>query len=133
MYSPPSAWIGHQHARVFGSDSEGKRHCTTSSPPSSRFQELLNLAQQSRIRRTAPPGRETPDDGLFFAFIVANLVERDARQACGSEAHAVTLVDSWVTKLIRDRARAARWFRCWPAVRLAVREALRGIVGLRQT
>src|ERR1700730_2388245 len=57
MYSPPSAWIGHQHARVFGSDLEGKRHCTTSSPPSSRFQKLLNLAQQSHIRPTTPPDR----------------------------------------------------------------------------
>ena len=87
-------------------------------------------------------------DGLFFAFTVANLAGRVLAQACGSEAQAVALVDSWINALVRERARAAalqldlgfvpgfglltgfglgsglparsaRRIRCWPAVRLA--------------
>ena len=45
-------------------------------------------------------------DGLFFAFIVANLAGRMLAQACGSEAQAVALIE-WITGLVRDRARAA--------------------------
>ena len=39
--------------------------------------------------------------------MVANLVGRILAQACGSEALAVALVDSWISGLVRDRARAA--------------------------
>jgi hypothetical protein len=46
-------------------------------------------------------------DGLFFSFIVANLAGRILVEACGSEAQAVALVDSWTNALVRDRARAA--------------------------
>ena len=46
-------------------------------------------------------------DGLFFAFIVANLAGRMLARACGSEAQAVALVDSWINELVRDRARGA--------------------------
>ncbi len=46
-------------------------------------------------------------DGLFFAFIVANLASRMLTQACGSEAQAVALVDGWITELVQDRTRAA--------------------------
>ena len=46
-------------------------------------------------------------DGLFFAFTVANLAGRILVQACGSEAQAVALVDSWINALVRERARAA--------------------------
>ncbi len=46
-------------------------------------------------------------DGLFFAFIVANLAGRMLARACASEAQAVALVDGWITELVRDRARAA--------------------------
>lgn len=46
-------------------------------------------------------------DGLFFAFTIANLAGRIVVQACGSEAQAAALVDSWITGLVRDRARAA--------------------------
>ena len=46
-------------------------------------------------------------DGLFFAFIVANLAGRMLARACGSEAQAVALVDSWINELARGRARAA--------------------------
>lgn len=44
---------------------------------------------------------------LFFAFVAANLAARMLFQVCGSETHAVALVDSWITELVRDRARAA--------------------------
>ena len=50
---------------------------------------------------------EADVDGLFFAFLVANLASRMLARACGSEAQAVALVDSWITELVRDRARAA--------------------------
>jgi hypothetical protein len=53
---------------------------------------------------------ETDLDGLFFAFIIANLAGRILVQACGGEAQAVALVDSWINALVRDRARAALWF-----------------------
>jgi len=46
-------------------------------------------------------------DGLFFAFVVANLADSMLARACGGEAQAVALVDSWITELVRDRARAA--------------------------
>lgn len=44
--------------------------------------------------------------GLFFAFTVANLAGRILAQACGSEAQAAVLVDSWITGLVRDRTRS---------------------------
>ncbi len=50
---------------------------------------------------------ETELDGVFFAFIMANLAGRILAQACGSEAQAVALVDSWINELVRDRARTA--------------------------
>jgi hypothetical protein len=43
-------------------------------------------------------------DGLF---VVANLAGRMLARACGGEAQAVALVDSWIPELVRDRARAA--------------------------
>ena len=46
-------------------------------------------------------------DGLFFAFTVANLAGRMLVQACGSEAQAVALVDSWINGLVEARAHAA--------------------------
>ena len=39
--------------------------------------------------------------------MVANLAGRMLVQACGSEAQAVALVDSWISALVRERARAA--------------------------
>ncbi len=41
------------------------------------------------------------------AIIVAHLAGRMLARVCGSEAQAVALVDSWITELVRDRARAA--------------------------
>ncbi len=38
--------------------------------------------------------------------MVANLAGRMLAQACGSEAQAVALADSWIAELARDRARA---------------------------
>jgi hypothetical protein len=46
-------------------------------------------------------------DGLFFAFIVANLAGRMLVQACSSEARAVALADGWVNAPVRDRVRTA--------------------------
>jgi hypothetical protein len=44
-------------------------------------------------------------DGLFFAFIAADLAGRMLVQACGSQA--VALAGSWINVLVRDRARTA--------------------------
>ena len=38
---------------------------------------------------------------------MANLAGRILAEACGSEAQAVALVDSWIIALVRQRARAA--------------------------
>jgi hypothetical protein len=46
-------------------------------------------------------------DGLLFAFTVANLAGRILAQACGSEAQAAALVDSWINGLVKARVRAA--------------------------
>ena len=50
---------------------------------------------------------ETELDGLFFAFTWRTWRAGFLAQACGSEAQAVALVDSWINELVRDRARAA--------------------------
>ena len=57
--------------------------------------------------RILTPAFEADLDGLFFAFIVANLAGRMLVQACGSEAQAAALVDDCINGLVRDRARAA--------------------------
>jgi hypothetical protein len=38
---------------------------------------------------------------------LTNLSGRILAEACGSQAHAVALIDSWITALVRQRARAA--------------------------
>jgi hypothetical protein len=40
-------------------------------------------------------------DELSFSFIERTLAGRILARACGSEAQAVALVDSWITELIR--------------------------------
>jgi hypothetical protein len=50
---------------------------------------------------------ETDLDGLFFAFAMANLAARVLAYACGSEAHAVALMDSLINGLVRERAQTA--------------------------
>jgi hypothetical protein len=45
-------------------------------------------------------------DGLFFAFIVADLAGRILIQACGSQPQTAALMDNWINGLVRERARA---------------------------
>jgi hypothetical protein len=52
-------------------------------------------------------GFEGDVDGLLFAFTVANLAGRILAQACGSEAQAVALVDSWINGLVKARVHSA--------------------------
>ncbi len=50
---------------------------------------------------------EADIDGLFFAFIVANLAGRVLAYAYGSKAQAVALMDNLINGLVWERARAA--------------------------
>ncbi len=75
-------------------------------PATARPQVEPRLLTAGRPDRSLPLDCSRPTLAVF-AFTLANLAGRLLAEACGSEAQAVALVDSWITALVRQRARAA--------------------------